>query len=188
LAKSDGSRFAPEELIDLWFEHCPANSQSYLEEHHHQACREDHHRETDKACKLDSLSVPTTKIEADDLDEEFLLSKLEGVYTETLPYLWLLLNAVVTSWNRSEKQKEESSACKESRARFVEFYFGFALPFWLSSSLCQACVVVISILLFTKNRATNAFQILMGLFLGISGATKRVLSVCNHMGVSISYE
>ena len=28
----------------------------------------------------------------------------------------------------------------------------------------------------------------MGLFLGISGATKRVMSVCNHMGVSISYE
>ena len=28
----------------------------------------------------------------------------------------------------------------------------------------------------------------MGLFLGISGATKRVMSVCNHMGVSTSYE
>ena len=26
----------------------------------------------------------------------------------------------------------------------------------------------------------------MGLFLGISGATKRVLSVCNRMGVSVS--
>ena len=52
----------------------------------------------------------------------------------------------------------------------------------------QACVVIISILLFAKNRGTNAFQILMGLFLGISGATKRVLTVCNHMGVSISYE
>ena len=39
-----------------------------------------------------------------------------------------------------------------------------------------------------KNRATNAFQIIMGLFLGISGATKRLLSTCNHMGISVSYE
>ena len=45
-----------------------------------------------------------------------------------------------------------------------------------------------SILLFAKNRGTNAFQIIMGLFLGISGATKRVLSVCNHMGICVSYE
>lgn len=29
---------------------------------------------------------------------------------------------------------------------------------------------------------------IMGLFLGISGASKRVLSVRNHMGVSVSYE
>ena len=45
-----------------------------------------------------------------------------------------------------------------------------------------------SILLFAKNRGTNAFQIIMGIFLGISGASKRVLSVCNHMGISVSYE
>ena len=48
--------------------------------------------------------------------------------------------------------------------------------------------MIVSILLFGKNRSTNAFQIIMGLFLGISGATKRVLSVCNHMGVCVSYE
>lgn len=49
-------------------------------------------------------------------------------------------------------------------------------------------MVIVSIILFAKNRATNAFQTIMGLFLGISGASKRVLSVCNHMGVCISYE
>ena len=49
-------------------------------------------------------------------------------------------------------------------------------------------MVIMSIILFTKNRATNAFQTIMGLFLGISGASKRVLSVCNHMGVCVSYE
>lgn len=120
LAKSDGFRFAPEELIDLWFEHCPSNSQSYLESVVVDRAGKIIIRETDKACRLDSLCVPTTKLGADDLDQQFLLSKLEGVYTETLPYLWLLLNIIITSWNPSEKRKKEPSTCKQDRARFVE--------------------------------------------------------------------
>lgn len=119
LAKGDGCPFAPEELIDLWFEHSPPNSRGYLEGAVVRRAGKILIRETDKACKLDSLSGPTTKIEADDPDEEFLLSKLEGVYRETLPCLWLLPNTIVTSWNRSEKQKQEPSACKENKAQFV---------------------------------------------------------------------
>jgi hypothetical protein len=132
LAKGDGCRFAPEELIDLWFEHCPVNSRSYLEGVIIKRAGNIIIGETDKACRMDALCVPTTKIEADDLDEEFLLPKLEGVYRETLPYLWLLLNTIVTSWNRSEKQKQEPSTCKESRARFVELLPQFCSTFQLS--------------------------------------------------------
>ena len=132
LVKGDGCRFAPEELIDLWFEHCPSNSHSYLEGVVIKQAGKIIIRETDRACKMDSLSVPTTRIEADDLDEGFLLSKLEGIYRETLPYLWLLLSTVITSWNRSEKQKQEPSACKENRARFVEFLLQFFPTLWLS--------------------------------------------------------
>jgi len=129
LAKVDGSRFAPEELVNLWFEHCPANSRGYLEGVVIKQAGKILIRETDKACKMDSLSVPTTKIEADDLDEKFLLAELEGVYRETLPYLWLLLSTIATSWNRSEKQKQEPSIRKESRARFVEPSLSFCCPF-----------------------------------------------------------
>lgn len=132
LAKSNGSRFAPEELIELWFEHCPQKSRSYLESVVINRAGKVIIRETDKACKMDSLCVPTTKLEADDLDEQFLLSKLEGIYTETLPHLWYLLNVIVTSWNNSEKRKQEECASKQSRARFVEFFLGIISPFQLS--------------------------------------------------------
>jgi len=128
LAKSDGCRFAPEELINLWFKHCPSKSRSYLESVVVDRAGKVIIRETDKACKLDSLSIPTTKLGADDLDQDFLLSKLEGVYTETLPQLWFLLNLIVTSRNRSEKQKDEACASKETRARFVEFFLVFLWP------------------------------------------------------------
>ena len=125
LASSDGSRFAPEELIDLWFKHCPQSSRGSLETVIVDRAGKIIIGETDKACKMDSLCVPATKIEVDDLDEEFLLPKLEGIYRESLPFLWLLLYTIATSWNRSEKQKKEPSACKESRAKFVEFLLQF---------------------------------------------------------------
>ena len=188
LSKRDGARkFAPEELVNLWFAHCPQSSQPYLEHVIMDHASKIITRETRKACKKGSLQVPTTSLKADDLDEDFLLARLDQDYTETLPHLCSLLNAIITSKNRSEQQKGEAAISKGDRAKFVEFLFSSVECRKLSRSL-QACVVIVSIILFARNRATNAFQTIMGLFLGISGASKRVLSVCNHMGVCISYE
>ena len=120
LTNVDGAQFAPEELLDLWLKHCPLASQGYLE---HVIVERTSHiitKETDKACALKSLHVSTTSVTADDLDEHFLLSKLETVYTTTLPLLWFLLNAIITSSNRSEQQKQQPAASKETRATFVE--------------------------------------------------------------------
>ncbi|KIP01919.1 hypothetical protein PHLGIDRAFT_79897, partial [Phlebiopsis gigantea 11061_1 CR5-6] len=47
--------------------------------------------------------------------------------------------------------------------------------------------VVISMLLFARNRATNAFQVVFGIFLASAGASRRVLDTCNHMALSVSY-
>lgn len=120
LTKVDGARFAPEELLDLWLDGCPSSSQGYLERVIVDRASRIIIKETDKACALKSLSVSTTSVKADDVDEHFLLSKLESVYTATLPCLWFLLNAIVASSNRSEQQKQEAAASKEMRARFVE--------------------------------------------------------------------
>lgn len=120
LTKSDGARFAPEELIDLWFDRCPSGSRHDLEnviiDH---AC----HiitKEANKACASKSLCISTTSVAAGDLDEGFLLSKLETEYTGMLPHLWFLLDAVITSRNRSEQQKQQAATGKEMRATFVE--------------------------------------------------------------------
>ena len=97
LAKSDGARFAPEELVNLWFAHCPQSSRPYLEHVIVERAGKIIIKETQKACKKDSLQVPTTSLKADDLDKDFLLAKLEQEYTETLPHLCFLLNAIMTS-------------------------------------------------------------------------------------------
>ena len=43
-------------------------------------------------------------------------------------------------------------------------------------------------LLFFRNRATNAFQLVIGIFLSSSGASRRIIDTFNHMGLSVSYQ
>jgi hypothetical protein len=43
-------------------------------------------------------------------------------------------------------------------------------------------------LLFFRNRATNAFQLVTGVFLSSSGASRRIIDTFNHMGLSVSYQ
>lgn len=127
LAKSDGARFAPEDLLNLWFKYCPLSSRGHLESAVMDRASKIIINEADKACNLDSLHIPMTQVEADDLDQEFLLAKLQTIYTETLPYLWLLLFTIITSWNRSEKKKGKPADCKEQRAIHVKH---FATSHW----------------------------------------------------------
>lgn len=126
LTKGEGARFAPEELLNLWFDHCPQGSQSYLEHIIINRASKIIMKETQKACEKEFLQVPTTSLEADDLDTDFLLASLEGDYTETLPHLCSLLNTVITSKNRSEQRKGEAASSKEDRAKFVESSFSFS--------------------------------------------------------------
>ncbi|EPS92433.1 hypothetical protein FOMPIDRAFT_1079389, partial [Fomitopsis schrenkii] len=49
-------------------------------------------------------------------------------------------------------------------------------------------VVIISVLLFVRNRATNIFQIVVGIFLSSTGASRRVINTFNHMGLCVSYD
>lgn len=51
----------------------------------------------------------------------------------------------------------------------------------------QIAVIIISMLLFARNRATNAFQIIIGMFLASTGASRRVIDTFNHMALSVSY-
>jgi len=43
-------------------------------------------------------------------------------------------------------------------------------------------------LIFFRNRAMNAFQIMMGVFMSSSGASRRVIDTFNHMGLSVNYQ
>ena len=123
LTKTSGARYAPERLLDLWLERCPPGSQEHLKHTIVGCASRIVIKETDKACGLKSLHVSTTSVTADDLDESFLLPKIEMEYARTLPHLWFFLDAIISSPNRSEQQKQELAESKEDRAKRVEFHF-----------------------------------------------------------------
>jgi hypothetical protein len=50
----------------------------------------------------------------------------------------------------------------------------------------QIIVVVISILLYTRNHGTNAFQLVMGVFFSSNGVGTRPLEALHRMGLSVS--
>lgn len=127
LTKRDGSRFTPEELLDLWLEHSPSRSRPYLKHIIVDRASRIIIKETNKACGLKSLCISATSVEADDLDEDFVLSRLEAEYTGALPQLWYFLTTIITSSNRSEQQKQQVAASKETRAAFVECLLGCSL-------------------------------------------------------------
>ncbi|ETW79920.1 hypothetical protein HETIRDRAFT_419560 [Heterobasidion irregulare TC 32-1] len=49
----------------------------------------------------------------------------------------------------------------------------------------KIALIVISMLLFGHNRSTNLFQVIFGMFLSSAGTGRRVLDVCNQMGLSM---
>ncbi|KAH6899337.1 hypothetical protein BKA70DRAFT_1115508, partial [Coprinopsis sp. MPI-PUGE-AT-0042] len=48
--------------------------------------------------------------------------------------------------------------------------------------------VIISIMLFVRNRATNAFPLVLGLFLASTGTSRRVIDTFHQMGLGIGYD
>lgn len=120
LMHRDGERYAVGQLLDLWWENCPSASKSDFKHVIINHAARIITKEANKACAMDSLYIPTTSVTASDLDEGFLLSKLQPLYETTLPFLWLLLHSVIASPNRSEQRKQQTSVQKGTRTTFVE--------------------------------------------------------------------
>ncbi|THH15175.1 hypothetical protein EUX98_g9507 [Antrodiella citrinella] len=49
-------------------------------------------------------------------------------------------------------------------------------------------LVLISMLLFRRNRATNSFQHIVGIFVASCGGARRIIDVLHAMGISVSYD
>ncbi|KAF8996927.1 hypothetical protein BDQ17DRAFT_1429436 [Cyathus striatus] len=103
------------------------------------------------------------------LTSEFGLDQIQNSYETLLPCFTSLLSSVLTAKNDYERKKNTEKIDKDV----------MAVP---------VVVTIISMCIFFRNLATNAFQIVMGLFLSSSGVGWHAIDIFNHMGISVSYQ
>ncbi|KAF8156595.1 hypothetical protein B0H34DRAFT_675048 [Crassisporium funariophilum] len=103
-------------------------------------------QESTKAYNNNGLPLVSIRTQCRTPQLRIWLEKIRGTYNTLLPCLNLLLSTLLTAQNDYEKKKGVKNLGKHDMAGKIVF-------------------VIISMLLFFRNRATNAFQILIGIFL-----------------------
>ncbi|KIM71540.1 hypothetical protein PILCRDRAFT_16981 [Piloderma croceum F 1598] len=170
LSYTAGQSFAPEKILDAWLDHGPSGeSRDQLHLAITRKAAKIMIKETDKAYHQDELRISSSKLDIPYLTTEFGLKKMLVLYQTVLLCLWLLLSTILAAQNDYEKKTGREKEGKEEM-----------IP--------RVTMVIISMLLFMRNRATDAFQLVMGLFLSSAGASCRLIDTFNHVGICVSYQ
>jgi hypothetical protein len=179
------SSFMPRLLLDALEKRCPST----------QARSEFQRAICDKAAQILSRELargtadPTLKLRLDDprlADDRdtFGLASLLPRYIKLMPNLHRLLISLLVARNVYEKRTGRTKKRKPAQASRVSSHI---LGVITMLTRCQLAVIIISMILFALNRATNAFQLPFSHFLSSSGAGTRLASALNHMCLAVSY-
>ncbi|KAF8164700.1 hypothetical protein B0H34DRAFT_670727 [Crassisporium funariophilum] len=161
--------YGPKHILTAWMSKAPSsNAKAHLNLVVTQKAAEIMVKESTKACHNKDLCLSALGINAEHINSEFGLQKIKKTYDTLLPCLTLLLSTLLTAQNNYERKNDTEKIGKHDMA-------------------AKVVVVIISILLFFRNRATNAFQVMMGVFLSSLGVSRRVIDTFNHMGLSVNY-
>jgi hypothetical protein len=188
LSYTAGQSFAPEKILNAWLDHGPSGeSQEQLHLAITRKAADIMVKETDKAYHQDELRISSSKLDIPYLTTEFGLKKMLVLYQTVLPCLWLLLSTILAAQNDYEKKTgREKEGKEEMIPRVSAAMYSSSEASYLFEN--QVIVVIISMLLFMRNRATDAFQLVMGLFLSSAGASRRLIDTFNHIGICVSYQ
>lgn len=191
LGYKEGQSYAPERLLETWLMKTTGETNAHLKEVIVRKAGDILVRESDRALRDPELRLPSTETTIPRLTTDFGLNRLTAIYQTLLPCMWMLLVTLMTATNTYEQKFHREKLNKDARAAQV------SLSNTYTDSRCKGqgttdpgikvAVVIISMLLYVRNRATNVFQVFMGIFLSSTGASRRVISTLNHMGLSISY-
>ncbi|KAF8995223.1 hypothetical protein BDQ17DRAFT_1430483 [Cyathus striatus] len=165
----EDASYAPSQILSAWIYNVPKDSCNTLNLAITKAAVDIIIEESTKACRDATLQLSSSGISVPYLTMEFGLDKIQEHYNTLFPCFNMILFAVLTARNDYERWNNTDKIGKEDLAN-------------------QVIVVIISICLFFRNRATNAFQLIIGLFLSSSGVSRRAIGIFNHMGLSVSYQ
>ncbi|CAA7263909.1 unnamed protein product [Cyclocybe aegerita] len=164
------STYAPASIMAAWAKNAPSvEASKELDLVTTKTAAEIMVKESTKAYHDPELRLSASGLDIPYLTTNFGLNKIQKTYSQLLPCLTLLLTTLLTAENDYERWKGSPKHRKQEMADKI-------------------LVVIISMLLFFRNCATNAFQLVMGVFLSSSGASRRIIDTFNHMGLSVSYQ
>ncbi|TFK19262.1 hypothetical protein FA15DRAFT_697632 [Coprinopsis marcescibilis] len=161
--------FAPREILDSWVSLAPSReSRNALKTAITAKAAEFMVEESTTALSYRKLQVVTSAVTVALLMKNFGLETICSTYMELLPSLWAMLFTLLTARNTYETKHNTDKQGKFSRAGKI-------------------VVVIISMLLYFRNRNTSAFPLIIGIFLASTGASRRVIDTFHHMALSSSY-
>jgi hypothetical protein len=154
LSYTEGQAFAPEKILDAWLKNGPTgNSRDQLHLAITRKTAAIMVKETDKAYHRDELCISSSQLDIPYLTTEFGFKKMASMYQTIRPCLWLLLSTILATPNDYEKKQGKEKEGKEEMIPRVCIVFHVQFCQLTDS---QIIVVIISMLLFMRNRATDA--------------------------------
>lgn len=172
LRAQEDKLYGPAKILDMWSGNVPNGSENVLNMAFINKATEIVVQEVRKAARRPELCRTAEgdgDVNVGNLTSEFGLESIKEHYLTFLPCLCTLLYGLLTAPNDYETWKHTEKKGK-------------------SNAAYKVLVVIVSTILFFRNRATNAFQLVMGLYLASSGASRRIIDNFNHMGLSSSYQ
>ena len=181
--------YAPNDIMAAWLANVPSGAEKELHLSIMRHAAQIMVNESTAAYHNEKLCLSSSGLDIPYLTTDFGLKQIQNIYSQLLPCLSILLIMLLTAPNDYEKRKGAGKVGKDANAARVSLYFySFVGGALIHVNAVQVLVVVISMLLFFRNRATNAFQLVVGVFLSSSGASRRIIETFNHMGLSVSYQ
>ncbi|KAJ7077663.1 hypothetical protein B0H15DRAFT_915181 [Mycena belliarum] len=205
------AQFAPAMIFSLWRDgkRWP-KAQKYVREMTIPCAHELALQDSDRLISSPRLRIRLKTLTIQQLQEILHPTKLIEIVQGLAPFTWGLLNTFSTSPNRSRRQRKtnenvpmpptdtdeedweddpnddpdleagEADPAGAPKRSWSRDYPGF------SRNPVFVIFLVISMLAFTRNRATNLLPLILGLFLKISGTSSRVVQMLSNAGVCVS--
>ncbi|KAJ7056827.1 hypothetical protein C8F01DRAFT_1087095 [Mycena amicta] len=206
------SQFAPALIFNLWRDGSRwPKAQQHLRKMTIPCAHELALEDSDRIISSPHLRVRLKTLTIHRLRELLHPSKLIEIVQELAPFTWGILHTFSTSPNRARRQRKseedvpmptsteeeeedwaddpnddgnidegDASSSDPPHRQWSEAYQGF------SRNPIFVIFLVICMLAFTRNRATNVLPLILGLFFKISGTSSRVVTMLSNAGVCVS--
>ncbi|KAJ7168843.1 hypothetical protein C8R46DRAFT_897511 [Mycena filopes] len=154
------------QIVATIFDRVPAIGQEYLDERFDEQLE----RVLQKEGKaIQDLLTREEGASIFQLLEEFSMEQLGNQLEEIAPTLWRILETTAIP-SKATRRKEQGEARRQKRL----------VSLWVFTTAC-------AMLSISRSQAANNYQVVIGLFLLGSGASKREMEVLAHAGLSTSY-